>query len=326
MRDALDLWKLLYADTGGYLAIFSGQRSGTEPGAEPGKKPGKLVDTRTRYFHYPVEAEKAAREAVEVCRAGREALFCTHLLTNRRRVKESAASVNALWADYDEPGLPENMPEPSAVVRTSSRGHHLYWRLARPLSPPAAEALNRRLSYAIGADRCGWPLTKLGRMPGTANHKYPDTPEVCLEELDAGAVYHPRELDLCLPSLEQDLTRQGLARQAPDRPPGLGPPSHGGGATGRLSPQMRELIELGNAGAGRPYPSRSEADFAVAIAMFGSGYDENDVWAVMTDRANGISEKYRAKGANGTSYLVHTIDKARCRASPRRALPGGRAA
>ena len=213
------------------------------------------------------------------------------------------------------------MPEPSAVVRTSPRGHHLYWRLASPLSPRAAEALNRRLSYAIGADHSGWPLTKLGRVPGTANHKYPDTPEVCLEEMDTGAVYHPRELDLCLPSLEQDLTRQGSARQAPDVPSGPG-----GGGTSRLSPKMCELVELGNAGAGRPYPSRSEADFAVAIAMFGAGYDENDVWAVMTDRANGISEKYRAKGANGVSYLVHTIGKARCRALPRRALPGRRAA
>ena len=208
------------------------------------------------------------------------------------------------------------MPDPSAIVRTSPRGHHLYWRLSSPLSPPDAEILNRRLSYAIGADRSGWPLTKLGRVPGTANHKYPDTPEVCLEELDAGAVYHPRELDLWLPPVEQYDPRQAPARKTPVLPSGTRVE-----ATSRLSPKMRELVELGNEGAGRLYPSRSEADFAVAIAMFGAGYDENDVWTVMTDRANGISEKYRAKGVNGSSYLVHTIGKARCRA-----LPGRRAA
>lgn len=322
MRDALALWKLLYADTGGYLALFSGRRSKEGSGGSH----NRLVDTRSLYFRYPVEAGKAARKAVEVSRAGREALFCTHLLTNSRRVKESAAPVNALWADYDEPRLPDGMPEPSAVVRTSPRGHHLYWRLARPLSPPTAEALNRRLSYAIGADRSGWPLTKLGRAPGTANHKYPDTPEVCLKELDTGAVYHPRELDLCLPSLEQYEPRKARRRETQTRETLA---LHSGvrvEATSRLSPKMRELVELGNEGAGRPYPSRSEADFAVAIAMFGAGYDENDVWAVMTDRAKGISEKYQAKGANGVSYLVHTIGKARCRALPRRALPGRRAA
>jgi len=38
-----------------------------------------------------------------------------------------------------------------------------------------------------------------------------------------------------------------------------------------LSTRARALVRLGNAGAGCPYPSRSEANFAVCLAMFGAG-------------------------------------------------------
>jgi hypothetical protein len=48
--------------------------------------------------------------------------------------------------------------------------------------------------------------------------------------------------------------------------------------------------------AGSPYKSRCEADFAVYLAMFGAGYEEAEVWAVMADPANGISERGLEKG------------------------------
>jgi hypothetical protein len=57
------------------------------------------------------------------------------------------------------------------------------------------------------------------------------------------------------------------------------------------SPRWRALVRLGNAGARSPYKSRCEADFAVYLAMFGAGYEEAEVWAVMADPANGISER-----------------------------------
>jgi hypothetical protein len=47
--------------------------------------------------------------------------------------------------------------------------------------------------------------------------------------------------------------------------------------------------------------------------MFSAGYDEAEVRAVITDFANGISDKYREKGRNGDSYLSLTIANARAR-------------
>lgn len=308
-HDAARLWRLLYGDASGYLALFSGRRKPNN---------GQLTNPSTAYFRYPREETSAVRFATTADGRGEEVLFCTHLLTRMRRVKESAGSVTALWADYDgapggDDGPSGDIPQPSARVRSSGTGVHLYWRLTRSLSPHTAEELNRGLAHTIGADTSGWPLTKLLRVPGTRNHKYDEAPLVTLEILDPGAVYHPREIELL--AAEDD--RRIPPRENP-RTPAVG---HGsGGVPTRLSARIQELIEGGNTAAGKPYKSRSEADFAVCIAMFGAGYEEADVWDVLTDPSNGISERYRARGRHGPSYLVATITKARTRATPSRAV------
>jgi hypothetical protein len=43
----------------------------------------------------------------------------------------------------------------------------------------------------------------------------------------------------------------------------------------------------------------------------GAGYAEAEVWAVMTNPANGISEKFSEKERHGGAYLGLTIGKAR---------------
>jgi hypothetical protein len=49
--------------------------------------------------------------------------------------------------------------------------------------------------------------------------------------------------------------------------------------------------------------------------MFGAGYEEGDIWAVMTDPANGISERALEKGRHAEGYLegylALTIGKAK---------------
>ena len=75
----------------------------------------------------------------------------------------------------------------------------------------------------------------------------------------------------------------------------------------RLPRKVRDLIRRGNH---QEYDSRSEADMAVCVAMFRAGYHFNEVWHVMTDPDNGISEKYLDKGSRGDKYLELTISKA----------------
>jgi hypothetical protein len=161
----------------------------------------------------------------------------------------------------------------------------------------------------MGADVSGHDLTQLLRPPGTSNFKYADAPPVRILELNDES-YDPSELDRLLPPIPREKPqRPGRSHRPEDL--GLEPD------LSRLSRRMRDLAWYGNRS---DYESRSEADMAVCVAMFGAGYTEAEVWAIMTDPANGISEKFLEAGRHGERYLALTIGKARMRtaASPRR--------
>lgn len=290
---ATALWRALYGRQRGLLGVHSALRPA--PGA------GCLSRHRPRFFDYPHRARAAADWCLGNSEEGLETYFCAHLLLARRRVKANAAPVLALWADADGVAPGSDAPEPTAIVESSPGHAHLFWRLTRPISPPRAEEFNRRLLLAVGADRSGWDLGQLLRPPGTSNHKYRPAPPVKLLEL-TGDRYHPRELELALPEAEAS----GPALQS-GRPAGPCPTPD----LSRLSDRMRALISRGNRGAGSPYPSRSEADFAACLAMFAAGCSEAEAWAVMADPAHGISEKYLEKGRRGDAYLSLTVGKAR---------------
>ena len=75
----------------------------------------------------------------------------------------------------------------------------------------------------------------------------------------------------------------------------------------RLPERIRDLVKHGNRGE---YASRSEADWAACVGMFRAGYGVDEVWMVMTDPSNCISEKFFEKGAQGEAYLELTVDMA----------------
>ena len=307
------LLETLFAGLTGYLGLFS-----SVPGE---KKPSGSVELRSltgTYFDYSEERARALAWAERNAGAGRELHLCPHLLTARRRVKDNAAPVKALWADADETELPEGFPEPTISVQSSPGKRHLYWALRRVLQPEEAEKLSRRLTYTIRADPGGWALASLLRLPGTDNQKYPGEPRVSIISHDETLVYHPREI-------EQYLDEDGLTPIGEIPVPAVAPGEKGlltVNDLDRLSPRMRNLIALGNAAAGKPYKTRSEADFAVAIAMFGAGFEEEAIYAVLSDPSNGISARYREKGPHGGAYLSTTIAKARDLAVPAVGMPG----
>src|SRR5262249_34793485 len=67
------------------------------------------------------------------------------------------------------------------------------------IEPERAEELNRRLAYAMGADRSGWDLTQLLRIPGCRNYKYEGAPESRIIHFDDALVYNADELERTLP-------------------------------------------------------------------------------------------------------------------------------
>jgi len=298
-------WQHLYGDLSGIVALFVGDR--TEPGS------GKLTNHRTAYFRYPEEIDGAEQFCLRHSSEEREVYFGAHLLIRQRRIKANAAPLSALYADGDGATVGDGIPEPTAVVQSSPGREQFYWGLESPMPPQEAELLNRRLAFAMGADESGWDLTQLLRVPGTPNHKYPEAPIVKVVTLREKR-YDPEELCAMLPPLPE---RKPKSADRSRKPWHLIQDVD----LSRLSLRMRALIVHGNRGE---YPSRSHADFAACVAMFGAGYAEAEIWAVMTDPANGITEKFFEKGRHGERYLALTIGKARALAGPPRKNPAGR--
>jgi P4 family phage/plasmid primase-like protien len=211
LYQAEDLWGHIYGDGRGEIAISFTKHS---------------PDTtfKTDFFAYPGQTKEAAEHTLRLSETGHDVWHCAHLLTSRRRVKKNAAPVTALYVDGDGAQVPDNIPQPTAVVQSSPGREQLYWRLSMPVPPTIGEDLNRRLAYAIGADKSGWDLTQLLRPPGTRNFKYPDAPVV--EVINLGEeIYDADNLDRILPQLTEGTSNgQQKGAAADGEPPvSLGP-------------------------------------------------------------------------------------------------------
>lgn len=116
--------------------------------------------------------------------------FCPHGFNRKRRVKECAVTPTLLWADLDEVD-PRRLELKPTIAICSSIGRYVgIWECDGPIS----EGLNRALTYHVGADRGGWDLTQVLRMPGTMNFKY--SPAVRVKLLwDDGPDYRVRDVE-----------------------------------------------------------------------------------------------------------------------------------
>jgi hypothetical protein len=95
---ATTLWRAIYGSRRGLIGVHSALRP--NPGS------GRLERQRPSFFAYPERALAAARWCLGRSDQGLEAYFCAHLLTGRRRTKENAAPVVALWTDADGGRIP----------------------------------------------------------------------------------------------------------------------------------------------------------------------------------------------------------------------------
>jgi len=126
------------------------------------------------FYAYPEELEIVTRRINEEVH-GSNIYFCSQLLAEKRRVKETVEFTTNVWADLDK-CPPENMLiQPSVVLETSPDKYQAFWVLDKiDYGPDDIEELSRRISYRHreeGADN-GWALTKLLRVPFTYNYKY----------------------------------------------------------------------------------------------------------------------------------------------------------
>ncbi len=123
--------------------------------------------------------------------------FCPTPLDAPRRTKDNITRSNVLWSDLDSCEPDQLLVPPTLVTETSPGHYQCFWRLEESVHADEAELLNKRIAYRHsdqGADRSGWDLSQLLRIPNTRNFKYPETPVVRLHTANQKAIYSIQEL------------------------------------------------------------------------------------------------------------------------------------
>lgn len=157
--------------------------------------------------------------------------YCPLVFSRPERKAQYALPTTCLWSDLDEADPEQLSVRPSVAWRTTQGGfdcttHNLIpelgwqdeegndvdpepekphwqalWLLDREVTPDAAAELSRRIAYAEGADKGGWDVTQVLRLPGTYNYKH--SPPQRIEMLWSKAqFYDPRQIALVYPRVE----------------------------------------------------------------------------------------------------------------------------
>ena len=160
------------------------------------------VDVPSRVGRYwvswPYEwpAPGAFGRRIDSCVRDREDVYysVTQFSEKGRKI-ENVLPCAWLWADLDEvePQRAAELGFPCTIaVRSSPNRYQALWRLSRELEPKTLAKLNKGLTYALGADKGGWDLTQVLRLPGTWNYKYAERHFVEVLWHDISAVYDPK--------------------------------------------------------------------------------------------------------------------------------------
>jgi predicted transcriptional regulator len=161
-----------------FLLLFGGSRGYVCIAHKPAQKKGMVEE----YFKYPEELEPML-EHINRTYLGNDIYYCPMLFTKKSRRKDDVSVCTAAWADLDTCHPDKMLVEPSLTLETSPDRYQALWVFESPQYPEEAEELSRRIAYRHadeGADRSGWDLTQLLRVPLTYNYKYQTamTPEV----------------------------------------------------------------------------------------------------------------------------------------------------
>lgn len=130
---------------------------------------------------------------IEIPNDGVDVYFCPNLFTRNKRRNPHALPGRWLYADLDESDPHGLRIPPTLAWETSPGRYQAAWRLSKSVKPETLAVLNQRMTYLSEADRGGWSLTKVLRVPGTESHKRDRPVDVKLLWND-GETYKPKEL------------------------------------------------------------------------------------------------------------------------------------
>jgi hypothetical protein len=209
MPTAIDLCSLAWAEQSGF--VFLAVRDPTKDKQDSGY-------WRDIKFNWPDDRADITAILNKAQSSDKDVYWCPNVFLEPHRSRDSVADIGTLFADLDQVD-PRSLPQElfsTAAWRTSPGRWQALWELDRTIDPDTQQQLNQRLTYAVGADKGGWDLTQVLRIPGTHNHKYPEHPTVKLLWVN-GHKLNPIKLIDELPAIELTQIDRTAIEQVPDQ-------------------------------------------------------------------------------------------------------------
>lgn len=125
-------------------------------------------------YKYPEDWEKIKARVLGSAEDGWDTYWCPLVFAEPRRLKECVLpTANILWADLD-PVDPTSLGslKPSIAWKSSDDRYQALWFLDDEHEIAHVETVNKALTYKIGADKGGWDIGQVLRVPGSPNFKY----------------------------------------------------------------------------------------------------------------------------------------------------------
>ena len=199
----LGFFELLFGDTQGYICIAT---------SDPKAPKSSWAE---RFFAWPKESLKLENYIIK-CETNKNVYFCVNLLSEMQRKKKNCLPTDLVWADLDKADPSKIKLAPPIQIQSSPGRYQAIWRLSAKVDSYDAERYSKRVAYSVGADKSGWDLGQLLRVPLTRNFKYESGPPIALElALETKAEAKLLEAYFDAPPEESPLTEQAL-------PEGLG--------------------------------------------------------------------------------------------------------
>jgi hypothetical protein len=177
---------------GGYVCIARRARSVSN------------LDFDERFFRWPQELGRLV-EFIESSAMTHDLWFSPMTFVSPRRLKENVDVCPGVWSDLDECPIAELLIQPTITIQSSTERHQALWLTTELLEPVEAEALSKRIAYThaeAGADKSGWDLTQLLRIPYTYNFKY--NPPALVDVVESGDSTEIEQLRNLYPRLEHE--------------------------------------------------------------------------------------------------------------------------
>lgn len=247
----------------------------------------------------------------------RDQYYCPNLFSETERRKEYVLPLRWLYADLDSVNPKKVSLTPTLAVRSSPGRYQALWALKRPISPEKHEEVNRALTYAVGADRGGWDLTQVLRIPGTRNYKYPSRTRVQLawHNHDSG----PYNLKQIRTYLDGVADNQGTSGQAPV--PDLILPAESAKELrrryrDRFDARCKELLGYQEIPEDTGPEGRSGRLWELECLLLESGLEPEEVWVVCKDS---VWNKFEGRH-DGDLQLWREIQKANLHIGTQRSM------